>query len=90
MMKCPFHGIIIPRDSYGKPLDSSADPAVKVKTWEDIEAAVNKEHGLIDPRQKKKRSNLMPVNEESDTVVNRMLKKSKKLQNNRETFTERE
>ena len=89
-VKCPFHGKVIPRNALGEPEreeDRLKEERVKEKAeqskipdWQDPELLkdIQAETGLdlkIEPRRKKKKTNLSDVDKILDTPRNRLAKK---------------
>ena len=90
MIKCPFHGTIIPRDDEGNPINPSQEPKKVVigkspQEWEKIADDVYKQLGIPDPRKRKTSSNLEPLVKKSRKT--RLLEKINKAERQRDTET---
>ncbi|KAJ3284038.1 hypothetical protein HDU79_008534 [Rhizoclosmatium sp. JEL0117] len=88
--KCPFHGIKVPRDAYGDPLDPNHDQPVgkgkgkAVALWEELEADVNQAVGESSVPKKRGPAKTalqeeLQLLKKKDNVRTRMEKALKKL-----------
>jgi hypothetical protein len=74
--KCPFHGIIVPRDEFGIPLDGiPTNPPKQKQTWELIAG------DIVVERPKRSKTKLEPIVKKS-SVQKRLLRKSNRLSKN--------
>ncbi|ORY02106.1 hypothetical protein K493DRAFT_334739 [Basidiobolus meristosporus CBS 931.73] len=82
LVRCPFHGKVIPRDEYGRPSETQESPSVeedKAETWEDLEEDIQNtlhlEHHQKGRRKKKRESGLIDIRTKPDTSRSRLQKK---------------
>jgi hypothetical protein len=78
MERCPFHGLIQPRDEEGK-LISGEDETKMIPIWQQIESQVSFAVGNSIERKKKKRRLLDEIPKEKPSVKKRLLGLSKRM-----------